>query len=300
MHFSLRGRSAAAVASFNILMSLVNELIKNQPHYFRTVAIIYENRTSDMASDIVIALDAYNAPVISLNLDRNETIRPNWEQDLGFYILNICVLTNVTNEAISRKMYAHMALGSRHIYFSFFIEKAKRHEIDAFFRTQFQHAILKTAACFLGESIDIYTQFPYRKQFVIKLLEITPATKTWSPTLFDQLFMRKDDNLYNATLNIFISEDIPKAFRLPSRYRVVPHRFYFVGRDGYLARLVEYVIRSTFLYRTVGDSYVTKIANFLIINGTQDKNLYGKRLNFDDVHPATLTYVNLSVNEPIS
>lgn len=300
MHISVSGRSAAAVTSFNILMSILNEMIKNHPHYFRTIAIIHENETVDVATDIFMALNAYNAPILSMNLDGNEKIRLNWGENLGFYIFNICIFTNITNEDIQRKMYAHMVLGSRHIFFSFIIQMAERHEIDAFFRCQFQHKMLKTAACFLGESIDIYTQFPYQNQFAAKMLQINRATKTWSSSLFDELFMLKDDNLSNATVTIFISENIPKAFRLPSRYRLFSYKFYFVGRDGYVARVVEDRLHSNFRYRTVNDAYVTKIAHFMANNGAPDTDFYGTRVKFDDTNPESLSYVNLSMNEPIS
>lgn len=300
MRISVNRGSAAMIASFNILMSIMNEMVKLNPQYCRTVVIIFENGTCDVAADVHAAMDAYNAPIISINLDRNETIRRNWERRLGEHFFNICVLKNITNPTMLEKLYAHMVFGSRHYYFSLIIQRAERHEIDAFFRQQFQHTILKSAACFLGESIDIYTQFPYQQQFAVKIHEIHRANQTRPSNLFARLFFRKDDNLSNATMKVFISENIPKVFRLPSRYRLTSSKFYFVGRDGYMAKKTEELLCANWKYISMSDSYLTKITHFVPNSGAANVDLFGKRTKFDDDFPQSLTYVNLSEIEPIS
>lgn len=300
MRLAIPGRSAAAMASFNILMSIVNEMMRAHPQYCRTIAIIHEDNSSDVAIDILMALHAYNAPVLFVNLDGSRTIQPIRVEDLGYYIFTICVLVDVTNETTLRKMYEHMALGSHHLYLNFILQKAERHEIEAFFRGQFEHSVLRTGACFLGKSIDIYTHCAYKQQFAVKVLEINRATKTWPPDLFKTVFMGKDLYLSNSSLKIFIAEDIPKAFRLPSRYRLTYLKFYFSGIDGFSARLAEDRMRANFKYRTVSDTYVTKIAHFMPVNGALDRNLYGIPINFNDLKPDSLTYVNLSADEPLS
>lgn len=70
MHFSLGTKSGAALASFNILMSILNELIQTHPQFCRTIAVIHQNATSDLTTDIFLALQTHNASIVTVNFDR--------------------------------------------------------------------------------------------------------------------------------------------------------------------------------------------------------------------------------------
>lgn len=202
-------------------------------------------------------------------------------------------------------MYSNIAIGPRNFYFNFIAQKTDPQSIDRFFRGQFQHGILQSVASVPdGESFDIYTHFPYRNQYATKVLQVTPATVRWPSNLFETIFMGKNTDLHNATVKVFLTENLPKVFRVPSYYRSpLPHKFHFVGRDGLVAHIVEQRLHSNWNYHTINESYLAKIAHFMETHGGRSSShMYENSIDMDadESNLQMLTYVNTSGDEQIS
>lgn len=287
--------------SIRILIPVINSAIT--PEECRTLVVYYHNDTTEVATEIFLAVGELKAPIISINIDNKNTIPYNsTNNDMGSHLYNICVMENIDmltpqNQRTLQCLDRH----AKNFYFMVVQESATQQEISAFFENLWtEYRMLSVVAFFLGESIQAYTHFPYKNQFAIKIDEFHSSNITQAhSTLLTKYFLRKADDLENMKINVYTSENMPKAFRVPSKYRRLRDNFYFVGRDGIMVKVLASAMNVQWQYKSLDDSQVTKIANFMVNDGPSTTE-YGIPIDFDDKNPSNLEYRTLSDGEPIT
>lgn len=289
--------------SVRFLLPLIQSAIATRQ--CRTCIVYYHNDSSAVANEFLQSLGQHRIPYVSFDFDdkrlfsSNVTIRTHVE--LGSRLCNIYVMKNLdaTLQQHERTI-RHFDRQSIHLYFMVIHGRAPSDDsISDFFQLIWtQYEILPAAAFFLDETIHVYTQFPYKQQFAVKIGELPLQNGTDMNQTLRRYFLGKADNLENAKVNAYMPENIPKAFRLPSRYRRRGGSFYFGGRDGYVAKHLESVLNVRWQYKTI-DLANTKIINFGA-STSNSSNLYGERVDYDDKCPSNLEYRTYDPRLPIS
>lgn len=236
------------ILSLNHLTFYLNEIM--QQSIIRTVIVYFDNDTSTLASAIVKRIvDRHSAPYLMFNLDAPMRI-VNTNDTLGGEIFNICIYKNIIDGRHRRLATVYYDARYINIYLS--AESASDDVIAAFFQDIWRNSNLNVALIFWWKHIAIYTHFPYRKMFRVKLLEWNgegdpvPLPKD----IFKSILRSRNIHLNNSTLEIYIGSDPPKVQRFPGRFRIGPE-YHFGGRDGYIAMLVERAMDGQWKYRTV-------------------------------------------------
>lgn len=288
--------------SIRVLIPLINSAITSEE--CRTVVIYYHTDTCEVATEIFQSVGGYRAPLVSINIDNTDTVPHNsTDSDTGSHLFNICVMKDIR---MLTSHYEHtlelLDRQSKNHYFMVVQESASQEEIGAFFENMWtEYQMLSVVAFFLGESIQVYSHLPYKNQFGVKLDEfnssnLPEAGKKW----FRKYFVEKENDLNNMKINVYMSENMPKAFRIPSKYRYERNNFYFGGRDGYMAKTLESVMNVRWQYKSLDDSQVTKIADLMVDDDGSSTDMYGIPTDFDDRMPPNLEYRTLGVGEPIT
>lgn len=287
--------------SVRVLIPLINSAIT--PEECRTLVVYHHNDTADVATEIFQTVGDIKAPFVSINIDIANTV-PQKITDIGMgsHLFNICVMKDIDMSTPQyQQTLALLDRQSKNQYFMVIQQIASQREINAFFKSMWtEYRMLSVAAFFLGDFIQAYTHFPYKNRFAVKLDEFNasntpPAGKSW----FRKYFIGKENDLDNAKINVYTSENMPKAFRIPSKYRHRHNHFYFGGRDGFVAMTLESVMNVQWQYKSLDDSQVTKIADMMANDG-RSTDMYGIPTDFDDRMPPNLEYRTLGDGEPIT
>lgn len=259
----------------------------------RTVMIYCHNDTSDAATEVFRTIDTLKAPLISVNVDNPKYVPPV-DAELGFNLFNICILKNIQTCPRQKLMLSLVDVQAKNSQFIIFLEKATDIGIKEFFeRLWNEYRMSKVTAFFLGEIVEVYTHFPYEKRFGVKMDEFHVSEPSLPANAFIKYFGGKVNNLHNAKINVYMSENFPKTFQAPPRYRTTQTNFYFVGRDGLAVQNAHLSLNAQWQYKTLPPHLVSKISPFDFGNDSQS-------FTVDEPVPDNLEYVNVREGEPIS
>lgn len=283
------------VVSIRVLIPLINNMITADR--CRTVVVNYHNDSTEIATEVFRAIDPFRAPVLSVNVDNPNYVPPD-DYELGFYLFNICVLKNINTSPRQKRMLSLIDTQATNSQFIIFQEKASEDQIEDFFKLLWnERKMSKVAVFFLGETVEVYTHFPYHKRFGVKMDEFHVSNPMLSPNAYVKYFQGKVNNLQDAQINVYMSENFPKTFMVPARYRVTQEYFYFVGRDGLAAQNIHLALNANWQYKTLPAHLVTRISPFEFGNETQLTD----GMKVESVPEwENLEYVNLHEGEPIS
>lgn len=254
----------------------------------RTFAVLYHDDTSAVATEI---LQQLQAPFFSINVDDENPKTPK-VAGFGSQICNICITKNLRASHHQRgRTINRLNRQSTNYYLMVVVEKITEKEISDFFYILWtEHRLLPAVAFLLGETVQVYTHFPFKKQFAVKVDELHPTNVTQMTDGFCRYFLGKANNLENATINAYIPENIPKVFRLPSKYRRFSKNFYFGGRDGFVANYLESTLNVRWNYKITENRHMKSILPFPSQNRSINTDLFGERINFDDNNPPNVEY----------
>lgn len=276
--------------SIQVLIPLINNMMTADR--CRTVVVYSHNDTSDIATEVLRTIDPFRAPVISVNVDKPGYVPPD-DLELGFYLFNLCILRSVRSGPRQERMLRLLDIHAKNAQFIIFLEKATDDEIREFFTLLWtKYKMVKVAAFFLGESVQVYTHFPYENRFGVKMDELQASNASLPANAFAKYFFGKTNYLQNAKLNVYMSENFPKTFQTPARYRYTQTNFYFAGRDGLTVQNAQLAFNVRWKYRSLPPHLVSKISPFDFGNDSQGTT--------DDVDPDNLDYVDLQEGDPIS
>lgn len=277
--------------SIRVLIPLINNMIT--PDRCRTVVVYFHNDTSDAATEVFIAIDTLKAPLMSINVDNPNYVAPD-DLELGFHLFNICILKNIRTGQRQKRMLSLVDLQAKNSQFIIFLEKATDDGIRDFFEVLWnEYKMSKVTAFFLGENVEVYTHFPYEKRFGVKMDEFHVSEPSLPSNAYHKYFIGKVHNLHNAKINVYMSENFPKTFQAPPRYRATQTNFYFVGRDGLAVQNAHLSFNAQWQYKTLPPHLVSRISPFDFGNDSQSSTL-------NDPVPDNLEYVDVREGEPIS
>lgn len=283
--------------SIRVLIGLINGLIT--PEHCRTLVVYYHNDTAEVATEIYLAVGQLKAPFVSINMDDEHLVS---YPDIGTHLYNIYVLRNLNASGHQHKRAIRLMDRQATNYYLIVVqENASVTEIGEFFRVIWtEYKVLSAAAFFLGETIQVYTHFPFKNQFAVKMDDLHAADVSRVHRPLHRYFLGKADNLEGGPLNAYMTENIPKSFRLPSKYRTRGGSFFFGGRDGYVAKELESILNVRWQYKTIANKDVRKIIDFRVANESKNCDMYGKRLDYDDENPPNLEFRPFDARLPIS
>lgn len=284
--------------SIRVLIPLINNMMTADR--CRTVVIYYHNDTSDIANEVFHAIDTLRAPFISVNVDRRNYVPPE-DSELGLNLFNICILKNIRTGRRQEQILNLVDLQVKNVHFIVILEKATDDEISEFFKLLWtEYKMSRVAAFFLGETVEVYTHFAYQNRFGVKMDEFHVSEPSLPANAFNKYFNGKLNDLENAKINVYMTENFPKTFQAPSRYRVTQSNFYFVGRDGLAAQTAQIAFNAQWQYKTLPANLVSRISPFDFSNESTSVTIYGTKLESDQSEPDNLEYVNVREGEPIS
>lgn len=280
--------------SLNRLSIYLNDILKQGQ--FRTVIFYYENETAFVATHLINMISRNERIIFSyvtFNIDGDHSVS-NINHNMGTVFFNICVFDNIISgkHLLNEEPYFHPRFHS--VYIS--QQNATNQQISDFFESVWEYSVLNAGLIFWTGPVRIYTHFPYQKKFLVKLFESDgDGVQNKLPnSTFDALFERKADNLGNTTFNVFINTDPPKVFGTPGRFRIGP-KYYFNGRDGVMARLLEQTLNVHWQYRTVPAHF--RIFDFKNTLPTGPdfvpRDIYGKPVPSDGAKPPNVEVVNV-------
>lgn len=288
--------------SIRVLIPLINMTITSDQ--CRALVVYHHNDSADVATEILLNVGKMEPPFVSINVDDKSMLsRTRAHPEMGTHLHNIYVMKNLN---VSRHHHNRtiklMDRQATNYYFMVFQENASETEISEFFHMIWtEYRMLSAAAFLLGDTIKVYTHFPYKNQFAVKMDDLHAANVSRVKNPFRRYFLGKTDNLENTEVNAYMTENIPKSFRLPSKYRRRGGSFYFGGRDGYIAKLLESVLNVRWQYKTIANKDLRKIINFgMVSNGSVSFDSFGNRLDYDDENPPNLEYRAFDARLPIS
>lgn len=287
--------------SIRILIPLISRAITSDQR--RELVVYYHHDTAEVATEILLEVGKTEAPFVSINVDDNRLLsRSRAHPEMGTHLHNIYVMNNLN---VSRHHHNRtiklMDRQATNYYFMVFQESASEAEVSEFFQMIWtEYKMLSAAAFFLGDTIQVYTHFPYKNQFAVKMDELHAVNVSQVNNPFRRYFLGKADDLENTEVNAYMTENIPKSFRLPSKYRRRGGTFYFGGRDGYIAKLLESILNVRWQYKTIANKDLRKIINFGVSNGSISFDSLGNRLDYDDENPPNLEYRPFDARLPIS
>lgn len=287
--------------SIRVLIPLINRTITSDQ--CRALVVYYNNDTAEVVTEILMNVGKFEAPFLSINVDDKRLLSSTRAHpEMGAHLHNIYVMKNLN---VSRHHYNRtiklMDRQATNYYFMVFQENASETEISEFFQMIWtEYKMLSAVAFFLGTTIQVYTHFPYKNQFAVKMDELHAANVSKVDNSFRRYFLGKADDLENTEVNAYMTENIPKSFRLPSKYRRRAGSFYFGGRDGYIAKLLESILNVRWQYKTIANKDLRKIINFGVSNGSVSFDSFGNRLDYDDENPPNLEYRPFDARLPIS
>lgn len=290
--------------SIRVLIPLVNSAITSER--CRTVIVYYHNETTEVATEIFLAVGKFESPIVSINIDRmslGSSVRQHTVDDVNTHLLNIYVMKNLNVQRHQHnRTIEFMHRQATNYYFIVIQENATETEISGFFRLLWiTYRMLSVVTFFLGKTIQVYTHFPYKNQFAVKMDALHSSMNGSEVSQqFHRYFHGKADNLENTEVNVYMAENIPKAFRVPSKYRRRGGSFYFSGRDGLIAKHLESILKVRWQYKTILNDAAKKIMNFEFSNGSNSFDMFGYRLDYDDNHPPNLEYRTFDARLPIS
>lgn len=294
--------NSTVLLSIQILVPLIHSMVN--PEHCRTLVVYYHNDTVEVASGILKEVGRLKAPRVSINIDNQRFhSKSRAHPELGTHLFNIYVMKNLN---ISRHQHKRtIKLFDRqatNYYFMVIQEKpSDEMEISQFFRMLWtEYKMISAVAFFLGDPNQVYTHFPYKNRFAVKMDEFYSSNVSEVKNPFHRYFLGKANDLGNIEVNAYITENIPKSFRLPSRYRRRDGNFYFGGRDGYIAKQMESIMNVQWQYKTIDNKDVRKILHFAVSNSTISYDLFGNRLNYDDEKPPNLEFRAFDARLPIS
>lgn len=288
--------------SIRILIPLIHSMVN--PEHCRTLVVYYHNDTVEVASEILKEVGGLKAARVSINIDdKCFRSRSSAHPELGTHLFNIYVMKNLNiswhQHKRTIKLFDRQATN---YYFMVIQEKpSDQMEISQFFRMLWtEYKMISAVAFILGELNQVYTHFPYKNRFAEKMDEVYSVNLSQVKNPFRRYFLGKANDLENTDVNAYITENIPKSFRLPSKYRRRNGNFYFGGRDGYIAKLMESILNVQWQYKTIDNKDVRKILNFGVSNTTISYDLFGNRLDYNDENPPNLQFRPFDARLPIS
>lgn len=283
--------------SIRVLIPLINNMMTSDR--CRTVVVSYNNDTSDIANEALRAIDTFRDPVVSANVDLPKYAQPN-DSHMGSHLFNICIMKNISGGPRQNRML-ELVLHMRNYQFIILLEKARADEISVFFKRLWTaYKMSNVAAFFLGETVEVYTHFPYQNRFAVKVDEFHVSEPSLPANSFSKYFNGKVSNLQEAKVNICMSENYPKTFNTPPRYRYMQENFYFLGRDGLTVQGAQVAFNVQWQYKTLPSNLPKNITPFEFGDDTRNINVNGQAIAYSQFHPNNFEFVILRKGEPIS
>lgn len=261
----------ALMLSMNHLVVYLNQIL-NQIQ-FRTLMVYYENRTSHLASTLILMLDKAHSidyGYVIFNVDHNHP--EPVDAELGSEFLTICLFDNIADVKymqLNERVYFDPRF--RHIFVS--NQGATTDEqIVTFFQNIWKRSVLNVGLLLWREHLRIYTHFPYEGKFAVKVFEraLDDERQELPAGLSSLLFDHKADTLYDTNVEVFTGADAPRIYRTPARFRI-GQQYHFGGRDGLLAYAVEQTLGGCWRYQTVMKRFGIVDFNYYLGGTFEDK-----------------------------
>lgn len=279
------------VFSLNNLYFHLGELLEHGQ--YRTLMFYYENSTAFVASDVMKIIankndDEYALMAFNVDHQLNEY---NFSVDVGNELYKVCVFHNLTDLTKYFKLKDQFNFDPR--FDNVFISQtnATIEEITHFFQALWAHSVLNAALIFFDGGIRIYTHLPFQGQFAMKVFDEADNQNYSSAEMFAYLFEHNADNLANTTLKVFMMDDPPKTYRVPVRFRY-GKKYYFSGRDGIIAHIVEQRVNAQWKYLFVK----SKLDIVKFKDSPEAADALGDMAPPDRSAQANVVYLNLTRN----
>lgn len=286
------------LTSIRVLIPFINNMMKAGQG--RTVVVYYHNATADEATEVFRTIDYSRAPTLSVNVDIPTFVPPD-DYVLGSALFNICILKNIHNGPHQERMLRLVDRNMINLQFIIVLEKASNDDIVTFFKMLWtKHKMIKVAAFFLdGRTVDVRTLFPFENRFGAKIDEFDVSKPSLLPSTMSKCFQGKVFDLRGTKVNVYMSENFPKTFQAPARYRRSQTNFYFAGRDGLAVQNGHLAFNVSWQYKTLPSHLVSKISLFDFGNDSRHTDA-GITIESHQNVADNLEYVNLREGEPIA
>lgn len=291
----------AMTASLNFLAPHLSRLIV--PRVCRTIVIIYHSETYEIARHLLKTVNSVDiTPKVSINLD-DANLTTTMKHNLGNNLYSYIILKTLTNDTLIDKSLMQIESDHRNYVIYLITEQPDEEIISRFFHLVWSKPLVNVCIIFWNEIVQIYTFFPFRERFAVELIRFSSNDGNFQvpSAVYAEAFFNKVKNLRNKTVNAFISESLPKAFTLPAKYHSDGTKFYFSGRDGLIAKIIEEKMNVQWRYRAITDDVFNKIMGFSgsPVEAT-NLTLYGKLISYDEAHPPNVDFIKLGENETLA
>lgn len=283
----------------DFLIPQLNRL--NVPRVCRTIVVLYHSQTSEVAFRLLNSLSCNGTtPKVAMNLD-DPNLTNRMKHNFGNCLYSYCVIESISNKTIVEKSLEQIENDHRNYVVYMVMQKANEAEISEFFQLLWTKLMVNVCAIFCSDILQMYTFFPYEERFAVEVfrLQWNQSDFYFPDDIFGKAFMKKVNNLHNKTVEVFIAESLPKAYRVPGRYHWDGSKFYFSGRDGLIAKIAEEQMQVKWKYRALIDDVFDKIMRVSVFNSS-DKSFRGDRLKFNEKNPSNAVFIHLSENDTMA